>query len=70
MTLPIGSKGLLNSEKRGRSRTRISQQARSTSVRIEAPDMPSFKATVNSVLRDLTVVGSVAKAADRQQRKT
>lgn len=70
ITLPIGAKGLVRSEKRGRSVTKISGTGSSTTARIEAGDMPSFKATLNSVLRDLTVVESVEKAVGKGPRKT
>jgi tRNA threonylcarbamoyladenosine modification (KEOPS) complex Pcc1 subunit len=69
ITLPVSAKGILKSEKRGRSATTISVVGAKTTIKIVADDMSSFRATVNSVLRDLTVVESVSKAAGKTRGK-
>jgi tRNA threonylcarbamoyladenosine modification (KEOPS) complex Pcc1 subunit len=68
ITLPVSTKGLLKSEKRGRASTQITEIGDATEVRIVAADMSSFRATVNAVLRDLTVVEAVSKAAKKEKR--
>lgn len=62
ITLPVSAKGILKEEKIGRGTTEIKTSGTSTTVRIMAADMASFRASVNSVLRDLTVIESVSKA--------
>jgi tRNA threonylcarbamoyladenosine modification (KEOPS) complex Pcc1 subunit len=68
ITLPVSAKGLLKSERKGRSATKITEIGGKTTVRIVAADMSSFRATVNSVLRDLAVVESVSKVAQKPSK--
>ena len=65
ITLPMASKRLVKPERRGRSATRISSSKSNTMVMIDAADMASLKATMNSVLRDLTVVEAVSKVSPK-----
>ncbi len=69
MSLPISAKGLVKSESRGRSSAKISASGQSTDVKIEAEDMVSFRATVNSVLRDLNTIDAVSRSAGKSKRK-
>jgi tRNA threonylcarbamoyladenosine modification (KEOPS) complex Pcc1 subunit len=61
ITLPVNVKGLVKSGKRGRGATKISSSSTATTLKIGAADIASFKATLNSALRDITVVESVSR---------
>ncbi len=49
--------------------TKIESKKASTVVRIESDQLSSFKAALNSALRDLTVVESATKAVGKVDRK-
>ena len=61
ITLPVSAKGILKEEKIGRGTTEIKTSGTTTTIKITAADMASFRASVNSVLRDLTVIEAVSK---------
>ncbi|MDE1866000.1 MAG: hypothetical protein KGH94_05185 [Candidatus Micrarchaeota archaeon] len=66
ITLPVDAKGLLESNSYGRSKVRIKTGKSSTTINVESEDISAFKAALNSTLRDIVVVGSVSKAAERK----
>ena len=68
LTLPVEAKGLLKTGKVGRSAIRVRSAGQATTINIEAEDMPSFRAAVNSTVRDMTVIGSVSQVIGKRQR--
>ena len=69
ITLPITSKGLVTSGKIGRGNTKITASESRTKVEIEAGDMASFRAAINSAIRDLTIVDSISKIKSKTSPK-
>ena len=61
---------LAGGRKTGRSRVAIKHSGRERCITVTSTDLSSFKASLNSILRDLTVIESVSKASKRASSKT
>lgn len=68
ITLPVDAKGLLTPDHGGRSKVKITAKGQSTIVKVESEDISSFRAAINSALRDLTVIESTSKATQSHRK--
>jgi tRNA threonylcarbamoyladenosine modification (KEOPS) complex Pcc1 subunit len=64
ITVPTNVKGILKSDSRTRGKITVTT-GNQTSIIVESDDMASFKATLNTVMRDLTVINSSSSAAEK-----
>jgi hypothetical protein len=63
ISVPVRAGGALHDEKDRRGAISVRQGRDRTLFEVEAGDMASFRALVNSLLRDLSVIDSVSKLA-------
>ena len=69
--VPLPLAKFIKSERRQRSHVSVSDSRTGSKAKIiiTASDPSAFKAALNSALRDLTIVESVSKAADKRRRR-